>query len=135
MPDALLAVAAGVLSLTDLLLITGAAIYVADRVVDIRGWSKSSKTLRRENEVLRDTNDALEETVRRHEAEIERQRGVIDVLSGKVAELEKLSQQAVLDALRGHEQSAARRHAENGDRHAEALAVMVDIRDALRSRA
>lgn len=119
------------LGLTDVLIIAGILAYLLDRLADARGWSRTSKTLRRENEDLIRRNGELEQTVGRHEDTIRDQGGEIAVLQAKVRELEQRDQAAVLDALRAHEASAERRHTENATRHQEALSVWMAIRDNL----
>lgn len=108
-------------SLTDLLLILGLAGIALDRLSDTRGWSRSSKTLRRENEDLVRRNGELEQTVARHEAELAR-------LKAQVADLERTNQAAVLTEIRKHEVNAA-------DRHTRSLEVLTDIRDTLKATA
>lgn len=106
------------LTLTDIVLILGFAAVILDRVADSRGWSRSSKTLRRENEDLVRRNTELEQTIARHEDKIR-------VLEAKVVELEKRDQTAVLRALETHEVRA-------DTRHARTLEVLTDIRDTLK---
>ena len=106
------------LSVTDIVLLLGFLAVLLDRVADSRGWSRSSKTLRRENEDLVRRNGELEQTVARHEDKIR-------VLEAKVVELEKRDQTAVLRALETHEMRA-------DTRHARTLEVLTDIRDTLK---
>ena len=106
------------LSITDIVLLLGFLAVILDRVADGRGWSRSSKTLRRENEDLVRRNQELEQTVARHEDKIR-------VLEAKVVELEKRDQTAVLRALETHEVRA-------DTRHARTLEVLTDIRDTLK---
>lgn len=106
------------LSVTDIVLLLGFLAVILDRVADSRGWSRSSKTLRRENEDLVRRNGELEQTVARHEDKIR-------VLEAKVVELEKRDQTAVLRALETHEMRA-------DTRHARTLEVLTDIRDTLK---
>lgn len=106
------------LSVTDIVLLLGFLAVILDRVADSRGWSRSSKTLRRENEDLVRRNGELEQTVARHEDKIR-------VLEAKVVELEKRDQTAVLRALETHEVRA-------DTRHARTLEVLTDIRDTLK---
>ena len=106
------------LSVTDIVLLLGFLAVILDRIADGRGWSRSSKTLRRENEDLVRRNGELEQTVARHEDKIR-------VLEAKVVELEKRDQTAVLRALETHEVRA-------DTRHARTLEVLTDIRDTLK---
>lgn len=101
------------LAVTDLLILVGVLGYLTDRLLDAKGWSRSSKTLRRENEDLVRRNGELEQTVSRHEETIAVQGRQLELLEEKVRELEQRDQRAVLDALGRHEQSAERRHQEN----------------------
>ena len=109
------------LSLTDIVLILGFAAVILDRVADGRGWSRSSKTLRRENEDLVRRNGELEQTDSRHEEKIL-------TLEQKVVELEKRDQAAVLVKLEEHERNA-------GYRHDKTLSVLTEIRDTLKKGA
>lgn len=115
--------------------------YVVDRVMDARGWSRSSKNLRRENEDLVRRNTELEETVERHESEIARMRA-------QIGELEKTNLASAIAEIRGHETSALLRHKENalrgeqqlaiGQQNLEllngAISILADIRDTLKER-
>lgn len=109
------------LTLTDIVLILGFAAVILDRVADSRGWSRSSKTLRRENEDLVRRNTELEQTIARHEDKIR-------TLEQKVVELEKRDQAAVLRALEQHDVKA-------DGRHARTLDVLTEIRDTLKKGA
>ena len=109
------------LSITDIVLLLGFLAVILDRVADGRGWSRSSKTLRRENEDLVRRNQELEQTVARHEDKIQ-------ALETKVIELEKRDQAAVLRAIEQHETKADARHAKTLD-------VLVEIRDTLKEGA
>ena len=59
------------LSVTDIVLLLGFLAVILDRIADGRGWSRSAKTLRRENEDLVRRNQELEQTVARHEDKIQ----------------------------------------------------------------
>ena len=109
------------LSITDTVLLLGFLAVILDRVADGRGWSRSSKTLRRENEDLVRRNSELEQTVARHEDKISK-------LEAKVVELEKRDQAAVLRSIEQHETKADARHAKTLD-------VLVEIRDTLQEGA
>lgn len=123
------------LSLAELAIVLAFIGVVAERIVDSKGWARSSKTLRRENEDLVRRNRGLEETVARHEQTILEQAGKIAALDAKVVELEKRDQAAVLEAIERHEASAAVRHTESAARHMESLAVFHEIRDHLKGAA
>lgn len=104
---------------TDLLILLIGAAYLINQVVESKGWSKSSKRLREENTDLSRRNDELVETVKRHEQEINAMKvtaaerlGAIEALKTKVIELERQSQQRVLEQLEQVEEKASARHAE-----------------------
>jgi uncharacterized protein YlxW (UPF0749 family) len=107
-------------TITDLIILAGVAGYLVDRTVDARGWSRSSKTLRRENEDLVRRNGELEANVTRLEVKVA-------TLETQVADLQQRDQAAVLRALEIHESQA-------NIRHEKTLGVLSDIRDALITR-
>jgi predicted nucleic acid-binding Zn-ribbon protein len=110
---------------TELALVLVALAYVTERSLDALGWSRSSRTLRRENEDLVRRNGELEGTVHRLDEEIARLKAELDVLTPQVAELQKRDQAAVLAAISEHERTA-------GLRHEKTYGVLTEIRDALR---
>lgn len=115
-------------------LIIGVAAFIVDRVMDARGWSRSSKTLRRENEDLVRRNTELEKAVERHERTIGEQSTAIAVLRESVRELQARDQQAVLSSLDKVASVATERH-QSYDVHQEAsLALLREIRDLLTTR-
>ena len=93
--------------------------YVTQLVLDVTGWSRSSRTLRQENEDLIRRNKELAD-------DIARQRGDILNMQTKVTELSKRDQGAVLEAMAIHEQSVSLRHEKT-------LAVLMEIRDAVKA--
>ena len=107
------------LSITDIVLLLGFLAVILDRVADGRGWSRSAKTLRRENEDLVRRNGELEQAVARHQQQIA-------TLEAQVNELQKRDQAAVLKAIETHEARA-------DSRHARTLEVLTDIRDTLKT--
>lgn len=114
-------------SLTGVVLILGVVGLVVDRVADARGWSRSSKVLRRENVDLVRRNTELDETVMRHEATITAQGLEIATLTTRVAVLSERDQAAVLEQLKSHERLAeGRSDTTNG--------LLTEIRDALAVR-
>lgn len=123
------------LTFADVAIIAGIAAYLADRTVDALGWSRSSRTLRRENEDLVRRNVELEQTTQRHEVTIATQGSQIELLTEKVRELEKRDQAAVLSALERHETNAATRHDRGEVRHGETVDLLRGIRDALTKEA
>ncbi len=112
------------IDLTTVVIIAGILGYLIDRFVDARGWSRSSRTLRRENEDLVRRNVELEATLARHEIKLAAQTAQIGVLESKISELQARDQSAVLHALTENESQAERRHAES-------VTVWTQIRDAL----
>lgn len=106
------------LTITDVVILLGFCAVILDRVADARGWSRSSKALRRENEDLLRINAELEKTVALLQAKV----AALDL---KVVDLEKRDQAAVLAAIEHHEKAA-------GMRHQAFLDVLTDIRDNLK---
>lgn len=128
---------------TEVVVIAGIAVYVVERALDALGLSRSSRTLRTENEDLTRRNVELEETVGRHERTIDDLRSSMAALESKVRELERHDLASVLDAIRSHEVSAERRataaerrsetdRAESAARHAEHVRILTEIRDSIR---
>lgn len=111
-------------TLTDVIVIAGVLGFLVERLVDARGWSRSSRVLRQENQDLIRRNTELEQTVGRHEDTITSQGAQIILLQEKVADLEKRDQAAVLRAIELHEQNAAQL---NDGTHQ----VLVEIRDLI----
>ena len=107
------------LTLTDVVIILGFAAVLLDRVADARGWSRSSKALRRENEDLLRMNAELDKTV----VDL---RAKLAALELKVADLEKRDQAAVLAAIERHERNAE-------ERATRLITVLTDIRDNLKT--
>lgn len=106
-------------SLTELAVGLAAVAYVCDRVLDATGWSRSSRTLREENEDLVRRNNELDQMVDRLGEDLKR-------MDGEVQTLRKTDQSAVLASLRDHEAQA-------GIRHERTLSVLTEIRDTLKS--
>jgi hypothetical protein len=114
------------LGLTEIAIVLVAIGYVTHLVLDALGISRTSKTLRQENEDLVRRNRELEEVGRRMEAEVVRLKGELDLLVPQIVELTARDQGAVLRSLDDHERQANIRH--------EALfGVLVEIRDTLRA--
>lgn len=86
-------------SFTDVAILVAGAAYAVDRGLDALGWSRSSRTLRRENVDLTRRNAALDETVARLSDELGSAQRALTALEDKVRELEKRDQAAVLAAL------------------------------------
>lgn len=116
------------LSFSDIVIAAAFLAVILDRVADARGWSRSSKTLRRENEDLVRRNTELEQTVARHEQKILEQGAEIESMRSRIIDLEKRDQAAVLAAIKLHEEQANHRH----DR---TIGVMSEIRDILKEGA
>lgn len=105
------------LTVVELTIAFAAAAYVLERGLDIVGMSRSSKTLRQENEDLIRRNKELE-------VEVKELRREVDDLSRKVKELSTRDQAAVLAAIAEHERDANKRF----DAF---LMVLTEIRDSL----
>jgi hypothetical protein len=116
------------MSLTDVLLILGIVGVAVKTVMEGKGWTRSSKLLRAENEDLIQRNVTLEKERERERAErLEEERRLtarIAILESKVHELELRDQQAVLNKL--DEMEVARR-----SDHAEAIGVWERIATSL----
>jgi len=124
----LLAVLGRHLSVTDIVLLLGIIGVFVDRVADARGWSRSSKTLRRENTDLLRRNSELESTIARHETTIAANTAEIARLTTQIDLLKDKDQTAVLTQLGLHEINADRRAtATNG--------LLTEIRDTLKEGA
>jgi uncharacterized protein YlxW (UPF0749 family) len=108
------------LSIVEITIAFAAAAYVLERALDIVGWSRSSKTLRVENEDLVRRNKELE-------VEVKELRREVDDLSRKVTDLGTRDQASVLAALAAHELNAS-------DRFVSYLGVLTEIRDGLSQR-
>lgn len=114
------------LGVVELAVVAGALAYVTHLVLDSLGISRTSKNLRVENQDLVRRNGELEQTVARLEKDVRRLRDEVEVLTASVGDLQKRDQAAVLVALAEHERAA-------GLRHEKTHAVLVEIRDAVRS--
>lgn len=117
----------GQFGVAEIALTLGALAYVTHLVLDTLGISRTSKTLRVENEDLVRRNKELEEIVRRFGDKSAAQDGEIAVLVERVGELSARDQAAVLTLLSEHENAA-------GIRHERMLGVLTEIRDVLRVR-
>lgn len=89
-------------SFADLAIVLAVLAYAIDRALDALGWSRSSRTLRRENIDLTRRNAELDETVTRLDGELDAARKALAALDEKVRDLEKRDQTAVLSALAEH---------------------------------
>ncbi len=113
----------GVLELAAIL---AAIAYVAERVLDGVGWSRSSRMLRQENEDLLRRDTERTETLRRVENEYVKLEAEVIALRAQVAELTKRDQAAVLTSIEQHERNA-------GARHERMVGVLTEIRDAVKA--
>lgn len=100
--------------------------YIVERALDALGWSRSSRTLRQENEDLIRRNQELDREVLRLKAELSRHGGELTALRTQVADLSKHDQAAVLHSIDVHERAA-------GVRHERTLVVLTEIRDAMKA--
>lgn len=111
---------------TELAILFAALAYVTHLVLDALGISRTSRNLRVENEDLVRRNKELEDSVGRCGDDIDRLKGELGVLVPRVEELSARDQAAVLAAIAEHVRQAT-------IRHEAALAVLTDIRDAVRA--
>lgn len=98
--------------------------YVIREALDLLGWSRSSKTLRQENEDLTRRDAEREQTIRDLRDEMSKLEAEVVSLRAQVAELAKRDQSAVLAALAEHESTANRRADE-------VVHLLTEIRDGL----
>lgn len=95
--------------LLELSLLLAAATYVIQVTLDTMGWSRTSRTLRTENEDLIRRNKELEDTIRRLEEKVADLQEKLEVLGSELSELRSRDQGAVLDAINEHEHLANKR--------------------------
>ncbi len=114
----------GNLGIVELAILFAALGYVVQLVLDAGGWSRSSRTLRTENEDLVRRNKELDDAVSRLKSEISRLESDVAALRAQVADLSQRDQTAVLRSIEDHERSA-------GVRHERTLSVLTEIRDSL----
>jgi len=127
----------GSFSVTELLIVLGAAGFLIERVIDARGWSRSSKTLRQENLDLIRHNDELEAKIQRMTLKIEEQAAALAELGAKVALLAASDQKAVLVALQGHQMAIvsalANHEGRNAARSESFMKVLGEISQTLKT--
>ena len=116
------------LGATDLILLGAVGVYVVDRTVDALGWSRSSQTLRTENQDLVRRNEELEQKVGRMDISLAEQTAQLRVMEVRVEELKGRDQLAVIQRLDNHELYAA-------ERHGSLLGVLQDIATTLKGGA
>ncbi len=116
------------LGLTDLIILVGIVIVAIREVADFRGWSRSSKILRRENEDLIRRNRELEHTVVRLEKTIAELQARLADHERLIADMKLRDVTAVFDLMVGHEKSAAVRAKET-------QRILAEIRDTLKEAA
>lgn len=102
-------VSLGELDLATVAIGFAALAYVVQVLLDSLGWSRTSRTLRVENEDLVRRNAELEDEVRRLEQSIGELKGRLDDLTKEVHDLRARDQEAVLKALFDHEDAATQR--------------------------
>lgn len=110
--------------IVELAIVFAAIGYVTQLVLDITGRSRSSQTLRRENEDLVRRNKELEVDVVTLRHEVVRLEADLAALRTQIAKLEERDQAAVLAALQLHEERADKRW--DGT-----IVVLSEIRDVL----
>lgn len=108
------------LSLAEIAVAVAVAGLAIEKLLDHIGWSRSSKTLRRENEDLVRRNTELEPLV----GKVQHLESQVEALTNQVGELQKRDQAAVLAAIETHERNA-------GARAEAVLGKLGEIRDAL----
>lgn len=114
------------LGIVELAIAFAALAYVVERVLDATGWSRSSRTLRVENEDLVRRNKELDYEVGTLRVAHDGLDVEVKALRLQVAELQKRDQAAVLSAIETHERAA-------GTRHERMVGVLTEIRDAVKA--
>lgn len=122
----MIAVTLGDLGVTELAIIFAALAYVTREVLDATGWSRSSRTLRVENEDLVRRNKELDVEVGRMSVAHDALEVEVKALRVQVADLQQRDQAAVLVAIEKHEAAA-------GTRHERMIGVLGEIRDAVKA--
>ena len=94
---------------TDALILLGIVGITVKTVMEGKGWTRSSKLLRDENQDLISRNNTLEQDRSDRIAQEVLLNARIETLEAKVRDLESRDQAAVLAALRAHEVGAEKR--------------------------
>lgn len=110
----------------ELSILLAAAGYVTREALDLLGVSRSSKTLRQENEDLTRRDVERENTIRHLTGEVARLEAEVITLRTQVAELTKRDQSAVLEKLSEHERMAS-------SRTERVIDLLTQIRDGARA--
>jgi len=113
-------------ALVELAVLFAALGYVVQLILDALGISRSSRTLRRENEDLVRRNKELDDAVLRLKSEVSRLETELAGLRSQVSDLSQRDQTAVLRSIEEHERAA-------GTRHERMLGVLTEIRDAVKA--
>jgi len=113
-------------SFVEIAIAFAALAYIVERSLDALGWSRSSRTLRQENEDLVRRNKELDQEVERLKGELARHESDIAGLRTQVTDLSQRDQGAVLRSIEDHERSA-------GVRHERMVGVLTEIRDAVKA--
>lgn len=123
------------IGIAEAILVVGVVGVAIREVADLRGWTRSSRLLRRENEDLVRVNEQYALKINENGVTITKQGEMIKVLEGRVEELSKRDQEAVLRVLKEHEANAERRHMERATdderRHGDFMDGLVVLRGLL----
>ena len=112
--------------IVELAILFAAIGYVVQLVLDAVGISRSSRTLRAENEDLVRRSKELDDAVLRLKTEVARLESELVGLRTQVLDLSQRDQAAVLRSIEEHERSA-------GVRHERMVSVLTEIRDAVKA--
>lgn len=114
------------IGITELVIIFAALAYVTREALDAMGLSRSSRTLRIENEDLVRRNKEIDHDFGRLKVAHDTLDIEVKALRIQVSELQKRDQAAVLNAIEKHEAAA-------GARHERMVNVLTQIRDAVKA--
>ncbi len=121
------------MSLTNVVIVCGIIAFVIKTLAEERGWLRSTRILRRENEDLVRRNGDLDSTVERLRGRLDVQDRDLKDLRAQVTDLRSRDQASVIAALARAESSAVGRYDALIVHQEAATAVLVEIRDLIRN--
>ena len=119
------------LSPSEVVLIIGIAVVILRELADVRGWLPSTKRIRQENADLVRREAVLVEERDELRNAVESLRTEVKLLEGRVEQLQRTDQAAVLEAISLHERAAVERSHELRESTGELAGILREIRDAL----
>ena len=108
----------------ELAILLAALAYVIERIMDARGWSRSSRLLRQENEDLLRRTLEQDSEIADLLQEVAVLKTHVNQLKGEVSELSKRDQKAVIEMLGRHETDLMKHRSE-------ITTILTEIRNAL----